>query len=714
MAKRLLPPDWRVVQDDGSVATDATLAIRIAGTSTATAAYSDKELTSSLGSTITCDSYGYPASGGNEVALWGADDISYDIVVSATGYNGGSSRTLEDVAVADASTTSETASDLVFQNAFSNGGFESWSGGTSFSALSGDGDGDEVADGWYFTQPSAASNEVSRQAGFAIGSATVSTRYSCRVGRPSSSTSTNELRLWKVCAPEAAWRLRGKQVTLRYSVVAGANFSGTTLGVTVATGTSESEDGDNIDAGSFTGHVTALSTTKSISTTAARYEDTFTLAEDIKEIGVQFSYTGSGTAGAADYFTIQDVELKDAAADDDFQSSPAVLDYIRAKLTSSGTGLAPVTSDGSALGSTSLMWSDLFLASGAVVNWNNGDVTLTHSANTLAFAGASSGYTFDATVTATQATAATHAITAKNTNDAASVAALKIEGDRATPAANDEVYASFILSDSGGAQTEFARIAGRATTVTDASEEGELRFVTINAGSLGTRLLLRSTVLSPNANDGLALGTTSLGWADLHLATGGVINWANGTVTITESSDALAFAGASAGYTFTHAVLPSANDGAALGASGTAWSDLFLASGAVINFAAGDVTVTHSSNTLAFAGASTGYTFDAPVSTTSTLVGRVLDSTETTGALTSASANRRVVCTGGITLPSTGMTSGDFILIDPAGTARTVTRPGAHTMYIFDTDSATGTTRAHNVCLAVYHGSSKYTLHGTA
>ena len=63
-----------------------------------------------------------------------------------------------------------------------------------------------------------------------------------------------------------------------------------------------------------------------------------------------------------------------------------------------GTALSPVSSDGNALGTSTLMWSDLFLASGAVINFNNGDVTATHAANALAFAGASSGYTFDAGV----------------------------------------------------------------------------------------------------------------------------------------------------------------------------------------------------------------------------------------------------------------------------------------------------------------------------
>lgn len=41
--------------------------------------------------------------------------------------------------------------------------------------------------------------------------------------------------------------------------------------------------------------------------------------------------------------------------------------------------------------------------------------------------------------------------------------------------------------------------------------------------------------LVPDANDGAALGTTTLGFSDLHLATGGVINWANGEVTVTET-----------------------------------------------------------------------------------------------------------------------------------------------------------------------------------
>lgn len=52
------------------------------------------------------------------------------------------------------------------------------------------------------------------------------------------------------------------------------------------------------------------------------------------------------------------------------------------------------------------------------------------------------------------------------------------------------------------------------------------------------------------------------------------------------------------------------NDAAALGVSGTAWSDLFLASGGVINFNAGNVTLTHAAGQLTMAGGNLLFTAD--------------------------------------------------------------------------------------------------------
>ena len=49
-------------------------------------------------------------------------------------------------------------------------------------------------------------------------------------------------------------------------------------------------------------------------------------------------------------------------------------------------GLFPHANDGIQLGYPTLAWSDLFLASGAVINFDNGNVTLTHSNNALTLA----------------------------------------------------------------------------------------------------------------------------------------------------------------------------------------------------------------------------------------------------------------------------------------------------------------------------------------
>ncbi len=47
------------------------------------------------------------------------------------------------------------------------------------------------------------------------------------------------------------------------------------------------------------------------------------------------------------------------------------------------TAANPVSNDGAALGTTALQWSDLFLAEGGVINWDNGDVTLTQTGDNL-------------------------------------------------------------------------------------------------------------------------------------------------------------------------------------------------------------------------------------------------------------------------------------------------------------------------------------------
>lgn len=135
-----------------------------------------------------------------------------------------------------------------------------------------------------------------------------------------------------------------------------------------------------------------------------------------------------------------------------------------------------------------------------------------------------------------------------NSTDSASVQVARFEGDRATMADNDEAYVSLMLSNDGGTQTEFGRLTWVATDVNaGTSVDGQLDFAVVTGGSLADELSLDGTALFPSSNDGLALGKTSTGgFSDLFLASGAVIDFNSGDVTINHSPNSLRFDGANA------------------------------------------------------------------------------------------------------------------------------------------------------------------------
>lgn len=91
-----------------------------------------------------------------------------------------------------------------------------------------------------------------------------------------------------------------------------------------------------------------------------------------KELG---SLTAAGAYAGADKFLVQ-------------QSGSSRVGTLTGLFGGIPVPILPATSDLAALGSVSLMWADLFLASGGVINWNAGAVVLTHSLNTLTLTGA--------------------------------------------------------------------------------------------------------------------------------------------------------------------------------------------------------------------------------------------------------------------------------------------------------------------------------------
>lgn len=98
----------------------------------------------------------------------------------------------------------------------------------------------------------------------------------------------------------------------------------------------------------------------------------------------RMTLSSAGTATLTGNLIIADVGNIGSASDPD-----AIAIAADGVVSFSAANICPTTSDGTALGTGSKMWSDLFLADGSVINFNNGDITLTHASNTLTLDGGS-------------------------------------------------------------------------------------------------------------------------------------------------------------------------------------------------------------------------------------------------------------------------------------------------------------------------------------
>ena len=78
----VLDPGARVVDANGNPVSGAKLKFYDAGTSTPKAVYADSALSTSLGSTVTCDSGGYPTSDGSSKTLVWTGTASYKLVIT--------------------------------------------------------------------------------------------------------------------------------------------------------------------------------------------------------------------------------------------------------------------------------------------------------------------------------------------------------------------------------------------------------------------------------------------------------------------------------------------------------------------------------------------------------------------------------------------------------------------------------------------------------
>ena len=185
----------------------------------------------------------------------------------------------------------------LYQQAIINGNFDVWQRGTSFVAST-----SYTADRWQgFRGALATGMTVSRQLAGLNGS-----QYCSRVQRDSGNTSTNTLNFGQAIETNNSILLRGKKVTLSFYARAGANFSAASNYLVAGIGQRTVVD-ENITA--YSG------TTDSINVVLTTSWQKFTLTTSaivdvsINTIKAIFAHVPTGTAGAADYFELAQVQL---------------------------------------------------------------------------------------------------------------------------------------------------------------------------------------------------------------------------------------------------------------------------------------------------------------------------------------------------------------------------------------------------------------------
>jgi hypothetical protein len=185
-----------------------------------------------------------------------------------------------------------------------NGGFDIWQRGTS-SAVTSSSYTYFGTDRWQ-TYRGSTGGTISRQV---TGDTTnlPNIQYCMRVQRDSGTSSTSFFQPINNFESINSIPFAGKTVTFSFYARAGANYSAASNGLNgfLITGTGTDQ---NANFG-YTGGATQILVSATLTTTWQRFTGTATLPATTTQIGVGFSFTPTGTAGANDYFEVTGVQV---------------------------------------------------------------------------------------------------------------------------------------------------------------------------------------------------------------------------------------------------------------------------------------------------------------------------------------------------------------------------------------------------------------------
>lgn len=216
----------------------------------------------------------------------------------------------------------------------------------------------------------------------------------------------------------------------------------------------------------------------------------------------------------------------------------------------------------------------------------------------------------------------------------------------------------------GGDAFVLAIAAGKTLTVSNTLTFTGTDGSSVAFGTGGTVLYTASTIPLTVGSTTIASGTTTRILYDNAGVLGEYTLTGTGTVVVMATSPTF-----TTGLT-TPQVLATANDSGALGASGTAFADLFLASGGVINWAANNSNITHSTGILTvgagefrITSANVGTNADSvpTLSSTSTLTNKTLTAPTLGGATSFADGATYKLIVPTVDGTATGPTTAAFV-----------------------------------------------------
>jgi hypothetical protein len=274
-----------------SSATSAVLVTTAAGIPTYSSTMSNGQLI--IGNTGGTPTAGIPTSTSGIIVAGGPGTLALDVPASVTGRN------------------------LLY-----NGSFQVAQRGTSFTLVTSS-LGSYTLDRWVGFALTSSVYTISQVAGPYSG--TTALRFKRTVG----STSTTTPTLYQSLTRDMCMGMQGQTLTLSYYATAGANYSANLnlIGVTVSTGTNTSD----VAYVNYTGAVNVLSASSTITTTRTRYSHSFTVGTTATQISVLFNRSGTGTAGANDYFDLENVQLEISPSATNYQYVPYTEELQRCK-----------------------------------------------------------------------------------------------------------------------------------------------------------------------------------------------------------------------------------------------------------------------------------------------------------------------------------------------------------------------------------------------